>query len=473
MNPDTITENGALAYSTTSDRGLDLFFQINAMRDRPSRDLEELFVKAFGENPLDALRILFWSRDIRGGQGERKAFRTLLNWMAVNHPTVMEKNLHLVSEYGRWDDILSVIGTDLEKAALTLIEQALKNGDGLCAKWMPRDKSAKRKTAAKIRKFMGLSYANYRKMLSGLTKTVESQMCSGEWDEINYEHVPSMAMKNYRNAFKRHNEEGWGEYLSQVESGEKKINAGAMYPHDIVRNILNSCGGYWHQGKPSISADDARSLEAQWKALPNYMEGNSYRVLPVADVSGSMSGIPMEVCISLSLYVSERNVGPFKDAFITFSNNPQLQYVKAGTLVERVMQLRSADWGGSTDLEKTFKVILKRAIEHSVPEDDMPEMIVIFSDMQFNCVIGGKNSTLFDSIKAEYEKAGYSMPKVAFWNLRAASGNFPVQMNENGVALVSGFSPSTMKQLLTTGDFSPELIMRQTIDSERYEAVTV
>lgn len=467
------TENGADAFDSTSNRNLDLFFHINAMRGQSEEAMHRLFQVAFADNPLDAMKILFWSRDIRGGQGERNTFRVLLNWMAVNHPNVMRKNLHLVAEYGRWDDLFSVFDTELEGAALAVIRKALiDDKNGLAAKWMPREKSAKRQLAIKIRKYLGVTSKEYRKLLSGLTKVVETHMCAQEWEGINYEHVPSMAMKNYRKAFKIHDEAGFNQYLSDVESGEKKINSGAMYPHDIVREIMKHVGYYGSNASP----EEVKSLQLQWDNMPNFMEGNTKRILPVCDVSGSMSGLPMEVCISLGMYIAERNEGPFKDAYITFSSSPTLQYIAGKNLVERVRMLKTTGIGYNTDLHKTFKVILDRAIKHNIPEEDMPEGIIIFSDMQFDnpSVSGhGSNSTLFNVIRKEYKQAGYKMPQLTFWNLRAVISNVPVEMNDDGVALVSGFSPSLLKQLLSSGEFNPMFIMRQTLDSDRYKEVAV
>lgn len=466
------TTNGAGALESTDSNVLDLFFQIAAMRGSSEIEIQRQFDKAFGDNPLDAMRILFWSRDIRQGQGERRIFRVVLNWLATNYPDVLSKNLHLVPVFGRWDDLISVFNTELETPALSLIRKALiEDKDGLCAKWMPRERSANKAVASKIRKFMGLSPVAYRKLLVKLTKVVETRMCAQEWTGINYEHVPSLAMKNYRKAFNRHDAEGFAKFLSAVESGEKKINSGAMYPHDIVREVMKHVF-YWGA---SATKDQVRSLQAQWDALPNYMSGNTKRVLPVCDVSGSMSGLPMEVCISLGMYIAERNEGPFKDCYITFSGNPTLQYVSGDNLVERVKKIKLTDVGYNTDLYKTFRLILDRAVKHNVPESDMPEGIIIFSDMQFdnpNVSGHGDKKTMFKTIQSEYEAAGYKMPQLTFWNLRAVVSNVPVQMNEEGVALVSGFSPSLLKQLLSEGEFNPMTVMRKVLDSDRYKEVT-
>jgi hypothetical protein len=460
---DTTTSNGALAHSTTSNDAVDLFFHINAMRARTSEEIIKLWTPAFATSPLDALKILFYSRDVRGGQGERRTFRTILGYLAENSSDVVRKNLHLIPEYGRWDDILTLFGTPIEDDALAFIRQSLVvDKNALCAKWMPREKSSKRAMAVKIRKAMDVSSKQYRQLLSGLTKVVETQMCEKKWDEINFEHVPSYAMKNYRKAFARHDEERWGKYISALEKGDAKVNASTLYPHDLVRQVN------------LYNPQHDKLIQGQWDALPNYLKGNKERMITVNDVSGSMSGVPMEVCIALGLYISERNEGIFKDAFITFSANPTMQHLKGKTLAERVGQLRRAQWSMNTDLAKVFEVLLSKAKTHDVSPDLMPTMVLILSDMQFDsCIHNGKSVTAMNKIRGEYESAGYELPKVTFWNLRAVPGNNPVKFNEQGTALVSGFSPSILTQLLSGDNITPYAIMRKTIDSDRYSKVTV
>lgn len=468
QHEDARTENGALTHSTSSDYAVDLFFQINAMRARSDRDLIDMFIPALEESPLDAMKILFYSRDVRGGQGERRAFRIILRYLAENYPEVVRPNIALIPEYGRWDDVLELVDTPLEDEAFALIKHALlEEHDGLCAKWMPREKSSKRRVATKLRNYLGLSPKRYRKLLVEFTRVVEQAMCANNWEGIVYEHVPSYAMKNYRKAFARHDEARWQSYVDSLNKGEAKVNAATLYPHDVVRPFLARYGGV---NKP----EGADLLNAQWKALPNYMVNNDERVIPVCDVSGSMSGTPMEVSIALGLYISERNKGPFKDAFITFSANPKLQVVHGNHLHDRVRQLATADWGMNTNLEAVFELVLDKAVRHNVPENEMPTMILILSDMEFDrCVRGGQDMTLMNNIRVRYEEAGYQLPKVVFWNLRAAQKNMPVKYNETGTALVSGFSASILTQLLSGGEFSPVAIMRQTIDSDRYAPVGI
>ena len=460
---DTVTENGMVTNSSSLNNCVDLFFQIGAMRGKGKNTVISAFSKAFNENPLVALRLLFWVRDIRGGAGERQIFRDILkDYLANDYTEMVVKNTHLISEFGRWDDVLVLIGTSAESKALDLIVEALGKKDGLCAKWMPRKGSV----ANTIRKRMGLTPKEYRKTLVELTHVVETAMCSKKFDSINYEHVPSLAMSRYLKAFGRNDATRFGEYIKKLEKGEVKINAGALYPYDVIKSLRFD--------------GNAKACQGQWDALPNYLEGNeSERILPMCDVSGSMSCAAggnanltcMDVCLSLGLYISERNEGPFKDAFLTFSARPALQYLN-GPLKDRLNQLQRAQWDMNTDLEKAFDVLLAQAVKHNVPANEMPTMILILSDMEFDQA-SDYNSTAQEMIRAKYVAAGYELPKIVYWNLNARNSNFPVRFNEEGTALVSGFSPSILKNLLAGKDMTPESIMLDVVNSERYAPVQI
>lgn len=438
---DTYTENGMIAHSTTSNACVDLFFQIGAMRDWDKQQKQNAFIKAYNENAEIALKILFYSRDIRGGQGERQTFRDIFECVPENY-----KYTKHIPEYGRWDDLLYTFGDDI-------IIKGLKEGNQLCAKWMPRQGPVAKRLADK----MQLSARNWRKLLVSLTNVVEQKMCANEWKNINYSHTPSQAARIYRNAFKRHDTEGYTAYLKEVEEGKQKINAAALAPHDLVRPYY---GRY--------TQEDA-TIEAQWKALPNYIQGTN-KLLPICDVSGSMAGVPMEVSIALGIYISERNKGVFKDAFITFSSKPTLEVLK-GNLHQRVTQLSKAHWEMSTNLEAVFDLVLKTAVKAQLKEEDMPETLLILSDMQFDMCVGA-DKTAMGMIKQQYKAHNYKLPRIVFWNLRAVDKTFPVQ-NKDGVAMVSGFSPSIMKNILACKDFSPEGIMLDTVMNERYAQINI
>lgn len=453
---DNQTENGMVTNSSTLNACVDLFFTVGAMRGQDKKRLVANFSKAFNENPLVALRTMFWARDVRGGAGERQIFKDLMVYLAENHVESLAKNLSYVPEYGRWDDLLVLFGTKLDTQAKNLIVNALNENNGLCAKWMPR----KGKEAIALERYMKLSPKQYRKMLVEKTKVVEQLMCSNQWGVVTYEHVPSVAMARYGKAFGKHDSTRFDAY----KNGDTKVNASAVFPYDVLKTLQKG---------------DQTMAVKQWDSLPNYMEGNNERVLPVCDVSGSMSSPAgkngtvtcMDVCISLGLYISERNEGKFKDAFVTFSETPKLQYLN-GKLNDRYRQLQSADWGMSTNLEAVFSLVLDQATRFNLPESEMPTTLLIMSDMEFNQATRSRQSAL-DMIREKYETAGYTMPKLVFWNIQSRNaGNFPVQVGDNGTALVSGFSPAILKSLLTGEDMSPIGIMNKTVNSARYEPIT-
>ena len=458
----TLTDNGMVTNPTSLNKCVDLFFSIGSMRGKSKDKVVNLFNEAYNENPLVASKILFWVRDVRSGAGERQTFRDVISFLTTNSPQTVRKNIGLIPEFGRWDDVLVLLGTELEDDMFSLIKTALSNGDGLCAKWMPR----KGVVANKLRKLFRTTPKQYRKMLVGLTNVVESKMCAKDWEKIDYSKLPSLASSRYQKSFNKNDNERYNEYKKSLQDGTAKVNAGAVYPYDIVKSI--NMGG------------DTIVSEKQWESLPNWMEGSVERILPVVDVSGSMGvevgGNPnlscMDVAVSLGMYISERNEGSFKDAFITFSNNPQLQYL-TGSLSERLLQLRRADWGMSTDLEAVFNLILHQAKMNNVPEGNMPTKILILSDMQFNQATRRDSLGAQSMIEAMYEEAGYTKPNIIYWNLNAKGGNFPVEFDKNGTALVSGFSPSILKSLLGGKNMTPESIMMDTVNDDRYSVVTV
>lgn len=468
---DILTENGMATNSTSLNACVDLFFNIGAMRGQDKQRLIATFSKAFNEDPKRAIKLLFWARDIRGGAGERQIFKDILVYLAETHDLVLKPNLKFIPEYGRFDDLLTLSGTLLEKEAFQIIADAIKAENGLCAKWMPR----KGETAEKLRAFLKFSPKQYRKTLVNLTNVVETKMCAKEWDTIEFGKIPSVASARYQKAFGKNAYESYSAYIQSLVKGEAKINAGAVYPYDVTK---------------SLSHGNSTVANEQWKALPNYMEGANDMILPVVDVSGSMSTPAggnknvtcMDVAISLGLYISERNEGPFKDAFITFSSTPQLQ-VLSGSLQDRYAQMASSDWGMSTNLEATFKLILDQATKHNLTEEEMPNKILILSDMEFNAATNSRggwyrqeektdwNPTAQQMIEKMYADAGYRMPQIVYWNIQSRNGGVPVAFDKAGTALVSGFSPAIMTSLLAGDIESPQQIMDKTILSERYALI--
>jgi len=461
-NQEARTLNGMKARKSTANACVDLFYAIGASR---GKNIIPQFTAAYVENADLALRIVQWARDVRGGSGEREIFRQVLTHLENTNPADAARLLVKVPELGRWDDLFVFKTQPLKSQAFTMLGDALRARNGLAAKWTPR----KGDTAVEIRKFFGMTPKQYRKSLVNMTTVVETQMCSGSWDSINYSHVPSVAHSRYKKAFGRHGTT-YAEYIAKLVKGEAgvKINANAIFPHDVLKGRI---GGY---GSTKWSKTELDVIEAQWNALPNYVGDAS--VLPLVDVSGSMTCAAgqkgtttcLEIAVSLGLYFADKNRGAFKDCMLTFSDKPQLVRLK-GAINEKIDQMVSTDWGMSTNLHAAFDVILKTAVDNSVAPADMPATLIIFSDMQFNACVQNDDSAM-EMIERKFEAAGYALPKVVFWNLNAGS-NVPVKFDKKGTALVSGFSPAIAASVLGADPdaFTPEAIMLKAVMSDRYD----
>lgn len=476
------TENGALSNRSTLNNLLDFFAAGGALRERQESDIISLFQKAYGEDALKALKVLFYFRDIRGGQGERRTFRTCLNWLAQNHRDVAIHNLENVPFFGRWDDLYSLEGTQVEALALDLIKrqletdvEAMENGQSvtLLAKWLKSENTSSKESvrlARKTREALGWSPRKYRKTLSSLRAyidVVEVKLCNKEFNSIDFQKVPSKALMNYKGTFKKHDMARWQEYLAKVEKGEAKIQSKALFPYELLKAV------WAEQDEDSIKA-----LDLQWKNQVDYLVDNPHKGLVLADCSGSMTSnnmLPLAVSVSLAIYFAERNVGPFKDTFMTFSDKCQLQRLCGTNLKEKAHNLTREGWCGSTNLQSAFDAILEVAVKNGVKEEDMPDTLFIISDMEFNaaCGVYGQQTTNFDAIKQKYERQGYKMPKIVFWNVNARNDQFPITEDENGVCLVSGCSPSIFKSVMSGKPFNPMAILEETIGQERYNRVTL
>ena len=462
-NQEARTANGMKARESTANKCVDLFYNIGASR---GKNIVPAFTAAYVENFDLALRIAQWARDVRGGAGERELFRSILVHLEKTDPDAALALLKKVPEVGRWDDIFVFQTPALKSAAYTMLGDALRDRNGLAAKWTPR----KGKIAAEVREFFGMSPKFYRKSLVALTKVVESQMCANDWDNINFNHVPSVAARNYKKAFGRHTPK-FAEYVAALVKGEAgvKVNANAIFPHDVLKGFIVNA-----YTRPTLSKTDLDHITAQWNALPNYVGDAS--ILPIVDVSGSMSCPAgksgsvtcMDISVSLGLYLADKNKGVFKDTFLTFSTKPQLMTLK-GDIVQKMNQMVKSDWDMSTNLHAAFEKILDVAVKGKAPQSDMPAMVLILSDMQFNQCVKHDDSAM-EMIERTFEAAGYTCPQVVFWNLNS-SGNVPVAADKSGAALVSGFSPAIMASLLGADveQFTPEGIMRSTVMVPRYD----
>lgn len=452
---DAITANGAVAHSTSGSELVDFFYAIGSVRGIPHLAVSS-FRAAAAVDRLAALKILFHMRNPRGGQGEREATRAVLRSLAGDSDfhNSLKINMHLIPQFGRWDDLLVFYGTPLWDHAVRIIGTALSFDDCyLVAKWMPR----KGEIADSLRQAMGLTQRGYRKILSTAPATVERKMSAKAFGEIDYSGVPSRAAKIYRRAFMRNDSGRYADYLSSLDKGEAKVNSSALFPYEIVSSLSNR-----------FDVKDIL-LDAMWKALPNWVTpGKS--IIPLCDVSGSMAfnvlkgakkATALDVSISLGIYLAERNVGPWKDQLISFTDEPKFFSLKGQTLGKKVHEVASRV-GYNTDFVAVFKKILQHAKRLKLSPEDMPDTIVVFSDMQFDqanrlqsegAYTKPDAQSVWETAKGLYEGTGYNPPKMVFWNICSPTLTLPAKSDEDGIVLMGGFSPSLL-QAVTTGDIS-------------------
>lgn len=456
------TENGAIAHSSSGNELVDFFKLAGSSRNHPDA-LPESFASAAQVNLEVAVRILLHMRDAREGMGERNAFRVVLSSVIEKNLLSDEDVLRIVAkipELGRYDDLFVLLNTRFEDDMFRILEAALidESTRGLVGKWLPRVKKKNKVFVNKFCKFFKLTQKEYRGLLSATSDTVEQKISSGNFKEIDYGKVPSLASARLQKVFLRKDEERYREYLDSLQKGEAKINAGAVYPYDVLKSSSHG-----------VSA----VAEEQWKALPNYVTGNE-NILCMSDVSGSMtcevfgSVNALDIGLSLSLYVAERNKGIFKDCVLIYSTDPYLTKLK-GNLSQRAAQLMEHVEYGTTDIQAAFKRILDIAKKEGIKQEEMPEKVIIFSDMQFNYVDGGYGRTNFEAVSEQFKAAGYEMPKLIFWYLSSRNKNCEVSAKDDNVAIVSGFSPATLKAVLGGEKFDPVTIMMKAVMIPRYD----
>lgn len=490
----SVTENGALGYKTSGKQLLNISYSVSTLRNMSEKDIVKRFLAAFYEDKLLALKWLFFAADVREGQGERRTFRAITQYLAESEPAIMRALLPLIPEYTRWDNLVELTDTKVGNAALDIISEQLRTDIADCeagksisllAKWLPSNNASSKATCERahlISRHLGMTNAEYRRTLSKLRAyldLVEVKMSARRFGEINYEHVPSRANVIYRGAFLRDDEERRREYLGALRRGEVKINASVLYPHDIVHRYFSS--GDWY----GIGELD-ETLEALWRSLPDYVEGDA-KTLCVADGSGSMFGRidnteikAISVANALAIYFSERSSGEFKNKYISFSDDPQLVDLSgAKSLHDKLGIALANNEVATTNIEAVFDLILLTAIKSGMKQEDMPKTVLILSDMEFNNAISlngvRKGAVLmlpriFEVIKERFKSAGYLLPRLVFWNILSRTGTIPLRENENGVALVGGFSPTTVKMVLSE-ELDPYKCLVEQLNTERYLAV--
>lgn len=471
----TLTENGGITHKSTLNKVLDMFGMGGAMRHRDEDDIITMFKGAYEEDATLALRCLFYLRDIRGGQGERRFFRICIKWLAENHTLEMINLIRLVSEYGRYDDLFELFNTPIEDEMMGYIKFIIdKNEDHLVYKWMPSINTSSKNTQERGRRFaraFGMTEKEYRLMLSEGRKAchlVETLMSQQQWDQIAFDKLPSRAGLLYKNAFMRR-EETKERYAEFMNSKETKVNAGTLYPVDIAHQIFNR----WSYPETT----ERNAWQKYWDNLPDYYNGREEPGIAVVDVSGSMTGVPMEAAVSMGAYIAERGKGPFQNHFITFSHTPELVEFEGVDIYDKFRRACKADWGMDTNIEAVFDLLLRTAIKNHVPQSEMPQTLYIFSDMEFNhCMYTNSGYGVVDAegvntvIEAQVEKwrrYGYKVPRVIFWNLDARQNNIPAI--GDGFSYVSGFSPVMIENILGGKD-GVELMLEK-LNSSRYNSI--
>lgn len=469
------TENGAVAHKSTLSAVVDLYQLVGSSRNHVE-NIHDAFLKAVKENKDLAVRTLLHARDIRGGMGERAVGRKMLQ-ISIKHLSE-DENLRImrkVPEMGRWDDMLVYFNTKYQNDAFQMILAGLDNPKtaSLVAKWLPREKKGNKQFVQAFCKFSGLTRVEYRKLCAQLSNTVEQKLCAKDYASINFSQVPSVAAARYQKVFHKVDGERYRRWIEELKKPQAereegvKVNAGAIYPYDALKCLKTD-----YHGRLLGDSDVA---QAQWDALPDYMDGSKENILCMSDVSGSMTCEKfgavnaLEVGVSLSMYCAERNHGIFKDQVMVYSDNPYMIEL-VGSLADRYRQMMEHVEYGSTNIQKAFTLILSTAVKHKLDQEDLPTKVIIFSDMEFNSVCGMQHGkTNLDAIRTKFQNAGYKMPQLVFWHLASRKPKAQATVFDQDIAIVSGFSPAILKAVLGGEDFSPMGVVYKALMVERYD----
>ena len=466
----TETENGAVAHKSTLNKVYDMFALGGAYRNRTDEDCILLFKNAIKEDETLALKCLFYLRDARGGQGERRFFRVCFNWLAKNYPEIARRNLINIAEYGRYDDLYCVVGTPVEKDMFALIKEQLekdiasmneseKAGVSLLAKWLKSENASSKETKMlgnKTRIALGLTHKAYRETLSALRtriNIVEKLMSENKFNEIEYSKIPSKAGLIYRNAFAKRDAERYKEFINNKEN---KVNAYANYPYEMVREVSKHLNHYYWQEDYKWTEEERNALQKYWDNQKDYLQGKPCKIMGVIDTSGSMTNssrnnvAPIDVAISIGMYAAERVGGPFKDHFITFASQPQLIKIEGVDFVDKVKRIYDKNLIDNTNLRAAFDLIKNIALQPGVNRDDIPNTLVVVSDMEIDCGSFWRDEhirkTEMESIRDEWKSLGLPMPHLVYWNVDARNN---LILDSDEATYVSGCSPVIFESILT------------------------
>lgn len=481
-----IGENGDKSYRSTMSGIMDLFAFGASFRTRSEEECIFLFKKAFEEDRLLALKCLFYLRDIRGGQGERRFFRVIIKWLAQNYSEMVIRNLEFIPFFGRWDDLYALVGTPVEKKAFDLMREQLtfdlkSENPSLLAKWLKSEntKSCK-ELGSKTRKAFSMTPREYRKTLSYLRKkirTIESLMSRNLWEEIEFDKIPSKAGIKYRKALSRHEIIG-DKYKNFMLDTTKKVNADTLNPCDVVHEVDKFLYEKIYQRKIDIQDTERLAINKYWDNLKDYFNGAVFNGVAVVDTSGSMlikpigcSISPIDAAIALGMYCAEKcsSKSPWHGHYISFSRKARLVPVEGIDFFDKVVRIAEANVCDNTNIEDVFDLILKTAIKNNVRQEDMPDNIIIISDMEFDEATNDTDQgSVVESCLTKYRKAGYVLPALIFWNVSARNNTIAVRDYDN-ITFISGYSPVIFEQILS-GKKGIDLILDK-LNSERYSVI--
>lgn len=488
----SITENGAIGYKSSGHALVDINYMTSSLRKKTDKELINLFQAAYYESPMYAWKWLFFLRDIRGGMGERYTFRRIIKYMADFRPHEMALFIPYIAEYGRYDDTWVLLDTQLNSIVIKMInaqlQEDIKNYTedkpiSLLAKWLPKrnaESHISRHYARLIIEGLELDDKTYNRMLVKLRKKlnlVETFMCANQWSAIDYNSVPSKANLLYRNAFLKHDPERRQQYLEDLANGKEgvKINASTNFPHDIVHQYVTVDGYGWSYKLKKYD----ETLEQLWRNQKDTIQ-SAENIMVIQDGSGSMyrpidrnsSAQAEEVATALSIYFAERCSGQFNNKFMTFGNIPRFVDISnCQNLKEKIqITLKNTDYS-NTNIERVFQLLLDTAVKNNMKQSDLPNTLLMISDMEFDCMTSGRtDKAMFDEFAKEYERYGYKLPRLVFWNICSRTGTIPVRENANGVALVSGYSVNIMNMVLSN-ELDPYKCLLKQLNTERYQII--
>ena len=492
-----LTENGAPARTTTGNSLIDLFAIIGAMRERPEADIISMWENAYRENTELAVRMIFYAGDIRGiGLGERRTFRILIKHLANTHPSIMRKNIVNIPYYNRWDSLYELVATPCEHDMWNLVRVQWLEDLGnmmhnkpisLMAKWLASVNASSKKTCMlgkKTARELGSPEHMYRRTLSKLRaylKVVEKSMSAQEWATIEYSTVPSYAMKNYSQAFARHDKDRFSSYKESLEQkiadgtiSQKDIKSATLFPYDLVRKYIDNDTSDWFRSNYIGPYDTI--TEAQWKALPDYLDEEA-NVVVMADVSGSMYSPnyqPISASLGLALYFAQHNKGIYHNKYMTFTDRPSFLTINENaSLRDQLAQVWSEGVGYSTNLERAFMYILDTAIENNVKPDEMPKALVVVSDMEIDPFFRGKGLDFLEEMMRRFRNAGYTMPKVLFWNVEGRNSTFHAKATNPNAVFASGYSASAFTSIAKGINKTAYEVMYDTLMDAQYDRVAI